>query len=1203
MQPIRGYMLWPALLSINAQPQEPHKMRQAPLNQSLWFRANLAFRNKDYTSAIALYEQALRTASEVLKPRIHFNLDLTRRRLGLPVTVAAIELEKPEGLSDFYFNLIKYGSYFDPAWYLAQYKDQHRITSNPLAHYLAHGVALSTNPSPDFDTTYYLKTHKDVVDSGMHPFLHYVCQGHKEQRSVKLVGSDVDLDQYPVEPPEYVPRLALDDAPFEKTARVIAFYLPQFHPIPENDAWWGKGFTEWTNVKPAQPQFEGHYQPHVPDDFLGYYDLRDSSVMPKQIELAKQYGIEGFCFYTYWFTGHRLLEAPVDNYLADATLDLPFCICWANENWSRRWDGLDHDVLMEQHYSPKDDVAFIAHMSKYLRDPRYIYVDGKPLLVVYRPNLFPAMQDTALRWRDWCRNNGLGEIYIAYVQSFENRDPADYGLDAAIEFPPNKSSPPDITDKALGLSSKFSGKIYDWRVFLERSKNYEPPGYPLFLGACPSWDNTARKKERGTVFDHSSPKIFGRCLASAIEHTRHRTSQLDQRLVFINAWNEWAEGAHLEPDQRYGYAWLQAVRDAHLASQQIKRRILVVSHDAHPHGAQFLILEVARLLRKIGFDVAILLLDGGKLLPDFEQAGHVLNAKAVEESTVRKFLVRYRALGAIDAITSTVVSGAALPLLNASGYRVISLIHELPGVIQQMKQEKNARTIAALSDKLVFPAELVQQRFAEIAPMDDAKVVIRPQGVLRSNPYKNRRVDARRIVFEKHGLLSDMRIVLNIAYADVRKGADFFVEIAALTLKVRPDTVFIWVGHADKAMQSEIEVRITELGLEGRLLFVGFIKEPMVYYAAADVFALTSREDPFPNVVLEAAEVGVPVVAFEGASGAGDFIVEQGGRLAPAFDFDAYSAALCELLSNSGSVIRPPVGSLHRYVLDLMHSLNGLQRVSVVVPSYNYDRYIRGRLESICQQSHPICELIVLDDASTDSSVPVIKEYLDTLTCDRLLELNENNSGSVFRQWRRGVELSHGDLIWIAEADDLCDADMLAALVPAFEDPTVVLAYCQSQQIDEHGRVLSNDYLEYTGDVSNKWMSDYLGDGLEEIGCALSIKNTIPNVSAVVFRRTALLSVLEKIGDRLIDYHVAGDWLVYIHVLLQGKVYYCSRSLNKHRRHSVSVTKATAVRSHMQEVLEMQLTARALANPPQLLVEKAQAYAAKLEKHFGLTQE
>jgi len=1168
--------------------------------QSLWARANTAFRNRDFESAVALYEEALSEADEPLKVHIYFNRDLAYRHLGRAAAPAATVLEKPEGLDAYYFDLIKQGSFFDPAWYLAQYRDKHNVTGNPLAHYLAHGVALSTNPSPLFDTAYYIKTHQDVAESGMHPFLHYVCQGHKEDRCAKPPAPEDSLDIYPVEAPRYVPRLLPDFLPVEKAVRVIAFYLPQFHPIPENDEWWGKGFTEWTNVRPAKPQFEGHYQPHVPDDFLGYYDLRDTAVMRKQIELAKQYGIEGFCFYTYWFSGHRLLEIPVDNYLADATLDLPFCICWANENWSRRWDGLDQDLLMVQHYSDADDIAFISHMSKYLRDPRYIRVEGKPMLVVYRPNLFPSMIETAQRWRSWCCDNGFGEIFIAYVQSFEKHDPAEYGLDAAIEFPPNNSAPPDITKKAAKKESDFVGKVYDWRIFVPRSEKFEVPGYTLFRGVCPSWDNTARKKERAGIFANSSPKLFERWLVNAIQDTIQRYDDQDKQLVFINAWNEWAEGAHLEPDKRYGYAWLQAVRQAQMAMSSKRQKILIVSHDAHPHGAQYLILEVVRMLRTMNFDVAVLALDGGKLLSDFESIGRTLNAKTSGDDAVRAFLAELRKQGAQVAITSTVVSGTAIPLLKENGYQVLSLIHELPGVIRQMRQEANALMISQLADKLVFPAAMVQERFAEIIPVDSSKVVIRSQGVLRGNPYKHRKDEARRMVCDKHRLPLETRIVLNIAYADTRKGADLFVEIAALTLKTHPDTAFIWVGHAEQTMQPLIEQRIQALQLQDRILFIGFDKEPMAYYAAASVFALTSREDPFPNVVLESAEVGVPVIAFTGASGASDFIVKQGGCLAPYLDIDAYSEQLGGLLDTPPPTGRPPVGSLHRYVSDLLYHAHGRPRVSAIVPSYNYEQHIRARLDSVCQQTHAIYELIVLDDKSTDGSVPLIVEFLDSLNCDKRLIVNDDNSGSVFRQWRRGLELSSGDLVWIAEADDLCDVGMLAELVQAFSDPSVVLAYCQSQQIDEDGNVLAEHYLDYTSDVSAKWQDDHLVDGLEEIENALCVKNTIPNVSAVVFRRSSLLTAMEAIGDALFDYRVAGDWLVYMHVLRQGKVYYSCKSLNKHRRHTVSVTTSTAVQSHLQEVLDMQQMAMSLASPPPEAIEKARAYAEKLVKHFGL---
>lgn len=529
---------------------------------SLFSRANSAFRNGKYSAAAALYEEALDQSTGVMHRQIFFNLQLARKKQGSAVKLNALKLKKPENVEDFYFELIQEGNFFDQDWYLAQHKDTHQITGNPLAHYLEHGVELSLNPSPDFDTAYYLSKYKDVATSGKHPFLHYVCQGHREGRPAKPFDAHSILDAYEVEEACYVPRLAADAPPVAKAARVIAFYLPQFHPIPENDGWWGKGFTEWTNVKPAKPQFDGHYQPHVPDNLLGYYDLSDTGVMRKQIELAKQYGIEGFCFYTYWFTGHRLLETPVDNYLADPSLDLPFCICWANENWSRRWDGLEKDILIEQHYSSDDDVNFIAHMSKYLRDPRYIRINGRPLLVVYRPNLFPSMKDTAVRWRDWCRNNNLGEIYIAYVQSFENRDPADYGLDAAIEFPPNNTSPPNITHSITPANDDFAAKVYDWRALVENSKGYKRQGYKLFRGVNPSWDNTARRKNKGSILLHSSPCGYQEWLYNAIADTQQRFTEPDERLVFINAWNEWAEGAHLEPDQRYGYAHLEATRMA-----------------------------------------------------------------------------------------------------------------------------------------------------------------------------------------------------------------------------------------------------------------------------------------------------------------------------------------------------------------------------------------------------------------------------------------------------------------------------------------------------------------------------------------------------------------------------------------------------------------------------------------------------------------
>lgn len=347
----------------------------------------------------------------------------------------------------------------------------------------------------------------------------------------------------------------------EWPVKLIAFYLPQFHVIAENDKWWGNGFTEWSNVRPSKPQFKGHHQPDVPGD-LGYYNLLDLKTMSRQIDMAKNYGVDGFCFHYYWFNGTRLLEKPIENYLNNHDLNLPFCLSWANENWTRRWDGNDRDILMEQHHTPEDDIEFIKHISKYLIDPRYIRIEDKPLLLVYRPGLLPSAKETATRWRKWCRENNIGEIYLAYVQSFEKPNPYDLGYDAAVEFPPNNFGPSKISNKLIPCNQEFNGLIYDWKSMLDDSEHYSTPNYTLFRGVCPSWDNTPRRKNESTIFINDNPIDFQKWVYNASSDTIKRFKKKDERLIFINAWNEWAEGAYLEPDKRNGYAYLAAIYNA-----------------------------------------------------------------------------------------------------------------------------------------------------------------------------------------------------------------------------------------------------------------------------------------------------------------------------------------------------------------------------------------------------------------------------------------------------------------------------------------------------------------------------------------------------------------------------------------------------------------------------------------------------------------
>ena len=345
------------------------------------------------------------------------------------------------------------------------------------------------------------------------------------------------------------------------SVRLIAFYLPQFHPIPENDRWWGDGFTEWTNVRAATPQFDGHYQPRVPID-MGHYDLRDTEVQRRQVELAQRYGIGGFCFYFYWFGGHRLLETPVLNYLNDPSIYFPFCICWANENWTRRWDGREQDLLIGQEHSPEDDLKFIEYVSRYLEDPRYIHIDGRPLLLVYRPALLPDAAETVERWHAWCRDNGLTEPFVAMVQSFQSLDPRPFGMEAAVEFPWHTGMPTDVTAHIVPGKSEFRGFVFDWDEYAEKCEEHPEQPWLQIRGVMPGWDNTPRRGGEAHLFQGHAPASYGRWLRSAMRWTLARERSSDERLLFINAWNEWGEGAYLEPDQRFGYAFLQATRDA-----------------------------------------------------------------------------------------------------------------------------------------------------------------------------------------------------------------------------------------------------------------------------------------------------------------------------------------------------------------------------------------------------------------------------------------------------------------------------------------------------------------------------------------------------------------------------------------------------------------------------------------------------------------
>ena len=364
--------------------------------------------------------------------------------------------------------------------------------------------------------------------------------------------------------------------------KIIAFYLPQFHEIPENDEWWGEGFTEWVNVKKARPLFSGHNQPRIPLNG-NYYDLSRDDVKKWQIDLAKSKGIYGFCFYHYWFNGHLLLQKPVEQFLNNTSLDFPFCICWANENWTNSWAAGGNKILIAQSYGDKEEWKLhFEYFLNFFRDERYIKEDGYPLLVIYRPDIMDNMNDIIDYWQELAIENGLPGIRIAsQYSSIEDLHGDDSRLDYFIEYQPNyaarwvkgwlynyirvlKKRVTKIIDRKLPskyfsthpIEPRLEMRDYDryWNTILE----HRPLSRKQIAGAFVDWDNTPRKGERGSVCYNSSPEKFKKFFGKLLDKVNREYST---EYIFMFAWNEWAEGGYLEPDEKYGTEYLDAIHE------------------------------------------------------------------------------------------------------------------------------------------------------------------------------------------------------------------------------------------------------------------------------------------------------------------------------------------------------------------------------------------------------------------------------------------------------------------------------------------------------------------------------------------------------------------------------------------------------------------------------------------------------------------
>ncbi|MEO0008551.1 MAG: hypothetical protein RJA20_2747, partial [Bacteroidota bacterium] len=602
------------------------------------------------------------------------------------------------------------------------------------------------------------------------------------------------------------------------------------------------------------------------------------------------------------------------------------------------------------------------------------------------------------------------------------------------------------------------------------------------------------------------------------------------------------------------------------------------------HGAQFLALELTRMLvRDLGIGVQVILLGDGELKGRFEAVTdvHCTDPQNPAES-IRHILHDLRTHGYTRAIVNTTVSGWVLPAMKQQGMECVSLVHELPQLIREHGIENCGRDISDSADRIVFPSEVVKTGFLEFCSIDENKVRIRPQGLIRMNKWRYHREEARARILSSLNLSPDVNLVLNVAYADKRKGVDLFVEIAREVVSRNKNTVFVWVGHIDFRIENEIKASVTKYGLENVVRFIPFTHEITLWFSAADIFALTSREDPFPNVVIDSFNTGVPVIAFENSGGAGMLIQKTGGITVPGNDTIAFAEAILNLTKNSS--LRAALGSAAQEYSDIHWSFRQysffvceevglkLPKISVVIPNFNYGHYLKGRLESIISQTRAIFEIILLDDASTDNSLEVLYDWMEHQNVEIRIINSEKNSGSVFTQWKKGIEAASGEYVWIAEADDLCEPDFLeTVLTPMLADQSVVLSYCESKQTDSSGALLALDYDYYLRNVSDTlWAKDRVSDGSSEVAEALAVLNSIPNVSAVLFRRDKLLEVATQHSEEIGAFKMAADYALYVRLLGKGKVAYSRKSSNIHRRHQDSVTATNQGQALFDEIVSIQ---------------------------------